>query len=214
MGENTPKEAPADVIAAAETYLARQDRAEHPDGYFDKAGRWYPSDTEIQGCCGRISGPTRNYPYPYMLHCRTAVHIAQLYGVAVGDLKRQVNRMRPTPREGGESYYKAVAVVNGRYFSIFDGTTEYRLGETTTDRARQGHMGGIYCYDNEADARRAAVPSSSALLHAPRAILRVRAEGAYCRYPGDKLAFSHVTPLEVVCDTAKLNNNPGTIATL
>jgi hypothetical protein len=47
------------------------------------------------------------------------------------------------------------------------------------------------------EAEEAEVPRRAVLYDAPRAVLRVRAEGAYCRY-GTKLAFARVTPLEVV----------------
>ena len=118
-------------------------------------------------------------------------------GVDLAELRRAARKQYSPNREGGDYYYKAVAVVDGKCLSIFDGVTEYRLGETVVDAARQGHEGGIYCYDNLEDARSAAVPTASVLRNAPRAILRVRAEGRYCRY-GNKLAFSRVTPLEVV----------------
>ncbi|MEO8287111.1 MAG: hypothetical protein ABI670_11830 [Chloroflexota bacterium] len=189
----TPK-----LKAAVETYRALQDRSKHPDGYFDEIGRWYPSDDEFQDCCGKIGSPTKKFPYSYMLHCRTAVHVAHRHGVAVADLKHQILRKHPAKREGGNTYYKAVALVDGRYLSIFDGVTEYKIGETTVDRARQKHQGGIYCYDNLDQALSADVPPSAALRSADRVVLRVRAEGSYCRYPGGKLAFSRVTPLEVV----------------
>ena len=106
-----------------------------------------------------------------------------------------------TAREQGE-YYKAVAVVDGRYLSIFDGVTEYRLGETTAQQtARQDHGGGWYVYGTPRAAATAELPDRCALADAPRAILKVRAEGAYCRYGSDhdtsKLAFSRLTPLEV-----------------
>lgn len=41
-------------------------------------------------------------------------------------------------------YYKVVAVVGERFFSIYDGTTEYRLGETLHSPCREGHRGGLY----------------------------------------------------------------------
>ena len=66
---------------AVETYLKRQSRAEHPDGTFDNAKRWYPSDSEHQDCCRYIRGPSRAFPYSYMTHCRSVGHVAALYGV-------------------------------------------------------------------------------------------------------------------------------------
>ena len=63
---------------AISTWERRQDRDEHPDGYWDKAGRWYPSEDEEQECCSRIRGPSRAYPYSLMKHCRSREHVAYL----------------------------------------------------------------------------------------------------------------------------------------
>lgn len=72
---------------AANTYLDRKSRKAHPNGSFDKAGRWYPSADEKQDCCSSVRSPTRSWPYSLMLHCRTAPHVANLYGVTVQELK-------------------------------------------------------------------------------------------------------------------------------
>lgn len=60
------------------TYEARRDRIEHPDGRTDNGGRWYPSDEERCECCAYVRSPSRAYPWSYMLHCRTRVHVQQL----------------------------------------------------------------------------------------------------------------------------------------
>ena len=180
---------------AAGEYYERQNRKSHPDGRADKAGRWYPSASEGQSCCHQVRQPTRSYPWSLMVHCRTARHIACLYDVSEADL-RKAGRKSPA-REGGEAYYKAVAVMDGRWFSIYDGQTEYQIGVTLSQRTGQGHAGGYYVYASRGEAEAADVPSRSSLKDADRIILRVRAEGSYCRY-GDKLSFSKVTPLEAV----------------
>ena len=77
--------------AATQAYLRRKSRAEHPEGSFDKQGRWWPSAQEHQDCCAHIRSPTRSYPYSLMLHCRTAEHVANLHGVTV-DAMRQALR--------------------------------------------------------------------------------------------------------------------------
>lgn len=115
-----------------------------------------------------------------------------------GKLRAEYVKPSEGRREGGEHYYKAVAVDGERLLSIFDGRTEYRLGETLVEPVRKGHGGGFYVYPSLADALEVDVPSNSALRRAPRAIIRVRAEGQYTRYDNGKLAFSRVTPLEVV----------------
>lgn len=75
------------VRRAAASYIARRDRKEHPDGTFDTAKRWYPSDKERQDCCDAIRSPTRNWPYSYVLHCRTLPHVAKLFDVTPEEIR-------------------------------------------------------------------------------------------------------------------------------
>ena len=65
---------------AAETFLARQARSQHPAGNFDNAGRWSATGSERQACCNAVRSPSRAFPYSEMTHCRTAKHIAHLTG--------------------------------------------------------------------------------------------------------------------------------------
>jgi hypothetical protein len=182
---------------AVHEYGDRLERNTHPDGRPDKGGRWYPSDAEYQACCRGLRGPSRSYPWSLMIHCRSLKHIANLYNVDE-DALRQAGRKTPA-REGGDNYYKAVAVVDdGRWLSIYDGETEYRIGETLSQRPGQQHTGGYYVYASMRDAKDAAVPGNSVLGDSKRVVLRVRAEGSYCRYDNNKLSFSRVTPLEAV----------------
>jgi len=62
-------------------YLNRRDRESDPEGSFDSAGRWYPSDEERQECCRTIREPSRKWPYSLLVHCRSLRHVARLYGV-------------------------------------------------------------------------------------------------------------------------------------
>lgn len=75
------------MTRALDVLRARQDRTEHPDGTWDKAGRWYPSEHELAECCRKIAGPTRAYPYTFMVHCRSALHVAARSGVSASDLR-------------------------------------------------------------------------------------------------------------------------------
>jgi hypothetical protein len=192
--------------AALALYTARQERQNYPIGTFDSEGRWYPDPEEYRDCCQEVRSPTRAYPYSYMLHCRTLKHIARLHALDERALRAAANARKRTlgikpRREGGNhyyKYYKAVAIAPGpRLLSIYDGETEYCKGITVSDPARQGHAGGIYVYPSADAAADAALPWDSMLRCLPRAILRVRAEGPYCRYDNGKLAFSRVTPLEI-----------------
>ena len=59
-------------------YLCRRERLTHPEGDFDKQGRWYPSERERSNHLCGIRQPSRNWPYSYMLACRTRKHISEL----------------------------------------------------------------------------------------------------------------------------------------
>ena len=76
------------IEQAAREYLARRDRLSHPDGTFDKQGRFYLAARERCPCCQRIRTPSARWPYSEMLHGRTAGHVAALYGVDATDLRR------------------------------------------------------------------------------------------------------------------------------
>ena len=77
---------------ATSEYADRQERRAHPDGQTDKGGRWYPSASESQPCCRDVRGPSRSFPWPYMRHCRTMRHLAQLYDVPEAALKKAGRR--------------------------------------------------------------------------------------------------------------------------
>jgi hypothetical protein len=72
------------------------------------------------------------------------------------------------------------------------------VGVTLNGCARQDHGGGYYVYPSIEAARNCSVPNTSKASHLPRIILRVRAEGTYCRYDNGKLSFSRITPTEEV----------------
>jgi hypothetical protein len=60
---------------AGQVFRSRQDRSVNPEGEFDKQGRWYPSEREDAGGDGSsVRGPSRAFPYSYMLRCRTRQH--------------------------------------------------------------------------------------------------------------------------------------------
>jgi len=76
------------LVAARVELTNRQNRKTNPKGTFDNAGRWYPSADERQPCCQQIRSPSRTFPYSFMLHCRTVVHVANLFGVDPSALRR------------------------------------------------------------------------------------------------------------------------------
>lgn len=81
------------IVMAAQEYKARQARSRHPKGEFDNGGRWYPAKEERQACCEGIRSPSRAWPMSYNRHCRSAAHVAALYGVDPTDLRRAIRAM-------------------------------------------------------------------------------------------------------------------------
>jgi tRNA U34 2-thiouridine synthase MnmA/TrmU len=65
--------------------------------------------------------------------------------------------------------FKLVAIDGqGRYVSIFDGVTEYKIGETMTAEVRAGHKGGIYVCESILDLLKLGEPNCAGD-RAPRA---------------------------------------------
>lgn len=199
----------ADAIVA---FIARQERTQHPDGEFDSKRRWQPSPSERRACCHLIRTPSARYPYTLMKHCRTVTHIAELYEVDASALRTATRRERPAQRLGGDYYKAVVQLEDGRLVSVYDRTTEYRIGVTLVERVRKNHGGGYYVrrtLEGALAAGRELLRGS----YLPPVVLRVRAEGQYtvykcdlsrchenygCGGDHDKIAFSRVTPLEVI----------------
>jgi len=132
---------------ATTTYLARKDRSQHPDGSFDSAKRWYPSASERQDCCDTIRTPSAAYPYSLMVHCRTAEHIAQCFGVEASAVKQAVRQQRPRRAPTVHTRYKVVRIVasplGDLYTSLYDHTV-YRVGASVRQGAKPRHGGGYY----------------------------------------------------------------------
>ena len=84
---------------AAREYLARQKRESHPEGSFDNAQRFRPSQQERQDCCNDIRPPSRAYPFSYMKHCRSAEHVANLFNVDVTKLRHRARELKATEME-------------------------------------------------------------------------------------------------------------------
>lgn len=72
----------AKVIEAAKVYLCRKFWKLHPAGQVDKVNRWFPNKFEHRECC-RSKGLIPSIVHPHVLrdHCRTAKHVANLFGV-------------------------------------------------------------------------------------------------------------------------------------
>lgn len=100
------------IQTAAQLFLARQSRAQHPSGHFDKASRWDPDQSEHRPCCNAVRTPSRAFPWSLMVHCRTAKHIARLTGVDESAIKRTANAIK---RAEQSEHASAMQVVKADY---------------------------------------------------------------------------------------------------
>lgn len=66
------------IRQAAQRFYDLKTRAIHPEGSFDKAGRFFLDTT--YSCCA-VRSPSRSYPYSQMVHGRTAEHVAHETGI-------------------------------------------------------------------------------------------------------------------------------------
>ena len=82
------------ILEVAKIYLDRKNRLSHPEGTFDKGGRFYPDKFEDRDCCKFIRSPSRSYPYSLMHHCRSIDHIANLYKKDLKKLKIAIKKLK------------------------------------------------------------------------------------------------------------------------
>jgi hypothetical protein len=189
-------------------FEARQERSLHPDGEFDSKSRWFPSDEERCDCCNYIRFPSAAFPYSYMVHCRTKKHIQKLVEKYWGNTTYLINLGArevppPEPRRATRKCsdgvaYKKVAIGNdGRLHSVFNGSP-WLLGIERKETAKSGHQGGLYVYASETEALEAPFPDNSWGINYPKAVVKCLVKGSYRVYTGDKLAFSSVTPINII----------------
>lgn len=130
------------------------------------------------------------------------------------DLKEPISREEVSPKESPsiatssfqakaseeekpKYCFKLVAVVGSRLFSIYDGKTEYIIGEKKTTAGDD--MFYAYATIEEAASKRPLLPRDSRMRQTPRAIISVRAEHeAQPRLSNGKLCFRSITPLQIV----------------
>jgi len=102
-------------------------------------------------------------------------------------------------QKGSGTYYKTVAINNGKFYSIYDGITEYPIGKAVYKPFTDHKKSGIFVHKNVTQALQAVFPHDSALLYKRRVILKVKASGNV-RLHGKKLAVEVVKPIGVVCE--------------
>jgi hypothetical protein len=77
-------------VIAVDEYIRRRDRLSHPDGTFDKQGRFYLS--EVCDCCKWISSSSWGYPYSQLIHRRTLKHVCTLMGADIKLARKELRR--------------------------------------------------------------------------------------------------------------------------
>jgi hypothetical protein len=82
------------IQEAITEYLKLKIREIHPEGTFDKGGRFYLAESEKCDCCRGIRSPSRAYPYSEMKHARTLKHVAIKFGVDESECRKALREMR------------------------------------------------------------------------------------------------------------------------
>lgn len=94
-------------------------------------------------------------------------------------------------------YYKQVACIDSRFFSIIDPKVEYVLGGTLHQKVEKNHKGGFFVYPSPELAVNAQVAlklGSNWIF--PRSVLKVQCWGDFIQYPKFKLCFEFIKPIE------------------
>ncbi|OMJ80040.1 hypothetical protein SteCoe_19813 [Stentor coeruleus] len=97
------------------------------------------------------------------------------------------------------TYYKQVACIDSRFFSIIDPKVEYILGETLHQKVEKNHKGGFFVYSSPELAVNAQVAlklGSNWIF--PRSVLKVHCWGDFIQYPKFKLCFEYIKPIEIL----------------
>lgn len=179
------------INKAIEEYQKLQSREINPDGTFDDAGRWYPSEKEKCECCAVVRSPSRAWPYSYMIHCRTLKHVCSKYGLNYREVKKAMNKETPKRKVKKQIMYKKVALINNEYYSIYSGE-KYEEGKTYREKVQSNHQGGYYAYKTKEEAANAVFPEDSANYDATKIIVKVEMWGRHIKYDNGKYAFTYM----------------------
>lgn len=94
-------------------------------------------------------------------------------------------------------YYKQVAFIDGKYFSVYDPGVEYAVGETLRSKPKGSHKGGFFVYKDlelAVHAKIKMMEGSNWIF--PRTILKVECWGDFIQYPRFKLCFEYIKPVK------------------
>ena len=94
-------------------------------------------------------------------------------------------------------YYKQVAVIQGKYFSVHDPNVEYEIGKEMQEKPKPRHKGGFFVYPTKELAASAEIANrigSNWIF--PRSVLKVMCWGDHIAYPRFKLCFEYLKPIK------------------
>lgn len=112
--------------------------------------------------------------------------------------KLRTSYMKPTIQT--RTSYKLVRIVDNRYYSIFDGETEYVLGKRLAEKAIEEHGGGYYSYPtvqgviNRFHAG-TLFPERCYQQAMTLALLECEISGSMVEYPSEKIASTYLRPI-------------------
>ena len=93
-------------------------------------------------------------------------------------------------------YYKMVAKLDGKFYSIYDSDTEYTMGQVLSQDALPGHAGGYYVYKTTREAVFADVPyKRGGNFIAPRTVIKCICWGDFVVYSNGKMSYSNIMPV-------------------
>jgi hypothetical protein len=85
------------LLKAALCYFERQRGYKEPDGDW-KAARgfspWHPSPKERNVCCEAIRPPSWSFPDSLYKHCKTVIHVSNLFGVGEQELRETIAQIK------------------------------------------------------------------------------------------------------------------------
>lgn len=113
--------------------------------------------------------------------------------------KLRTNYQKPTLKT--YTTYKIVEVVDGRYYSVYDGKTEYKMGVRLAEKAVSEHGGGYYSYPTTegVEARfddRTLFPRHCYQDPMVLAVIECEISGTIIDYEGYKYSSTYIRPLK------------------
>lgn len=94
-------------------------------------------------------------------------------------------------------YYKQVACVQGKLFSIYDKNIEYEIGVVRKQTPKANHKAGYFVYSSQELAANAEIQMKLGTNWIfPRVLLKVECWGEMIQYPKFKLCFEYIKPIE------------------